>query len=192
EDVGQGQQRGQEHGVRADGQLHQRALGLRHPHGLALAAVQVLSAPPAAVPAGGLQALAAEVAGVVRPDERRHHDVAAPQPGHVTTAVSRCQAFFFQYSIVGPVCTPAPTTALFRTSAISSGVIVLRFWTARMLSSICPCVPAPQMATCTPGWLSVYLRHSVGLSDLSKNALPKTFIAWMPTPRSIATGRAVL
>jgi hypothetical protein len=35
------------------------------------------------VPAGGLQALYAEVAGVVRPDEGRDHQVAALQAGHV-------------------------------------------------------------------------------------------------------------
>ena len=67
--------------------------------------------------------------------------------------------------------------------ALSSGVIFLSFWTAQILSSICPTVPAPQMATCTPGWPSAYRRHSVGLRDLSKYALPKTLMAWMPTPR---------
>jgi hypothetical protein len=47
EDVGQGEQRGQQRGVLADGQLHQRALGLWHPHGLALPVppVQVLAEP---------------------------------------------------------------------------------------------------------------------------------------------------
>ena len=71
EHVGQRQQRRHQRGVLADGQLDQRALGLRHPHRLALAAVDSRRAPPAAVPAGRLQALAAEVAGVVGPDERR-------------------------------------------------------------------------------------------------------------------------
>ena len=83
EHVRQGEQRRQQRGVLADGQLDQRALRLRHAYGLALAAVHAVGRPQAAVPAGGLQALAAEVAGVVRPDERRDHDVAAPQPGHL-------------------------------------------------------------------------------------------------------------
>ena len=76
EDVGQGQQRRQQRGVLADGQLDQGALGLRDADRFALAAVDAVAAPVAAVPAGGLQALAAEVAGVVRPDERRDHEVA--------------------------------------------------------------------------------------------------------------------
>jgi hypothetical protein len=54
----------------ADGQLHQRALGLRHPHRLALAAVHAVEAVAATVSAGGVQTLGAEVAGVVRPHER--------------------------------------------------------------------------------------------------------------------------
>ena len=87
EHVGQGQQRRQQRGVLADGQLHQRALRLRHPHGLALAAVHAVRAPEAAVPAGGLQALGAEVAGVVRPHERRDHDVTGLQPGHLRADV---------------------------------------------------------------------------------------------------------
>ena len=43
---------------------------------------------------------------------------------------------------LGPACTPEPTRARLRTSSISSGVIFLKFRTARMLSSIWPCVPA--------------------------------------------------
>jgi hypothetical protein len=88
------------------------------------------------------------------------------------------------------MCTPAPMIALFRTSTISSGVSGLKFWTVRILSSIWPTVPAPQMATCTPEWINAYRRHSVGLSDRSRNALPKTLIAYTPTLRSTATGSA--
>ena len=75
--VGQGQQGRQQRGVLADGQLDQGAVGVRHADGLALAAVDAVAAPEAAVPAGGLQALAAEVAGAVGPDERRDDEVAA-------------------------------------------------------------------------------------------------------------------
>ena len=68
--------------------------------------------------------------------------------------------------------------ARFRTAAHSSVVIFRKFVTARMLSSICPTVPHPQMATCTPGWLSAYRRQSDGLSDQRRLALPKILIAW--------------
>lgn len=67
--IGQGEQRGQERGVLGDGQLDQRAVGLRDADRLALAAVHAVPGVEAAVAAGDLQALAAEVAGVVRPDE---------------------------------------------------------------------------------------------------------------------------
>jgi hypothetical protein len=87
EHVRQGEQGRQQLGILTDGQLDQRALGLRDAYGLALAAVHAVGPPQAAVPAGGLQALAAEVAGVVRPDERRQHDVPAPQPGHLPAEV---------------------------------------------------------------------------------------------------------
>ena len=46
-----------------------------------------LAAPLAAVAAGGLQALAAEVAGAVRPHERRHHQVAGLEAGHLGAGV---------------------------------------------------------------------------------------------------------
>ena len=83
EHVGQRQQRRQQRRVLPDRQLHQRALRLRHPHRLTLPAVHAGRTPAAAVPARGLQALPAEVAGVVRPHERRHHDVAGLEPGHL-------------------------------------------------------------------------------------------------------------
>ena len=81
EHVGQRQQRRHERRVRGDRQLDQRALGQRHPHRLALAGVHAGRAPSAAVAAGDLQARRAEVAGVVRPHERRHHQVAGSEAG---------------------------------------------------------------------------------------------------------------
>jgi hypothetical protein len=78
-------------------------------------------------------------------------------------AVSWFQASFFQYAIVGPVYTPEPTTAVFRT---------LR-----------------AVATCTPSWLSGVSKAFITVRHLSKNALPKIVIAWVPAPRPIATGR---
>jgi len=50
---------------------------------LALAAVDAVQAVTAAVAAGGVQALAAEVAGVVGPGERGDHQVTGLQPGHL-------------------------------------------------------------------------------------------------------------
>src|SRR6185312_140676 len=61
----------------------QRALRLGYTNRLALAAVDALPAPVAAVPAGGLQSFAAEVAGVVGPHERRDDQVTRVQAGHV-------------------------------------------------------------------------------------------------------------
>src|SRR2546421_4294621 len=87
EDVGEREQRRQQGRVRADGQFHQRALCLRAPYRPALAAVPPVQAVPAAVPAGRVQPLAAEVAGVVRPDERRHDEVAPLEAGHVGAGV---------------------------------------------------------------------------------------------------------
>ena len=91
--------------------------------------------------------------------ELRIHGLHASRFSRINAECFSFQAFFFQYSIVGPLYTPRPTTALFRTSALSSGVIFLSFWTAQILSSICPTVPAPQMATCTPGWPSAYQKR---------------------------------
>jgi hypothetical protein len=77
EHVGQAQQRRQQCRVGADGQLHQRALGLRDADGLALAAVDAVAGPQPAVPAGCLQPFPAEVTGPVGPDERREDQIAA-------------------------------------------------------------------------------------------------------------------
>jgi hypothetical protein len=87
EQVGEAEQRRQQRRVLADRHLDQRALGLRYPYGLALPAVDAITTPHAAVPARSLQSLAAEVTGVVRPDERRHDDVTRLQPGHLRTQV---------------------------------------------------------------------------------------------------------
>ena len=83
EDVRQGEQGWQECGVLTNRQLHQGALRLGHPHRLALAAVDAVPGPQSAVPAGGLQALGAVVARVVRPHERGHHEIAGVEAGHL-------------------------------------------------------------------------------------------------------------
>lgn len=69
EHVGECEQVGQQRGALSDGHLDQGAVCLRDTGGLALAAVDAVHAPLAAVQAGGLQALAAVRAGVVSPDE---------------------------------------------------------------------------------------------------------------------------
>jgi hypothetical protein len=75
--VGNTSDRRQQCRVGGDGQLHQRALGLRDADGLALAAVDAVAGPQPAVPAGCLQPFPAEVAGPVGPDERREDQIAA-------------------------------------------------------------------------------------------------------------------
>ena len=52
-------------------------------------------------------------------------------------------------------------------------------------------VPANRLSQIVQGRGSVTPDTSVGLRVLSKHALPKTLITWMPIPRSIATGRVV-
>ena len=83
----EGEQRRQECGVLTNWQLRQGALRLGHPHRLALAAVDAVPGPQSAVPAGGLQALGAEVARVVRPYERGHHEIAGGDAGHLRADV---------------------------------------------------------------------------------------------------------
>jgi hypothetical protein len=87
EHVRQGEQRRQQGRVLVDGQLDQGALGLWDAYGLALAAVHAVEAVAAAVPAGGLQALGAEFAGVVGPHKGGDHQVAALEAGHVGAEV---------------------------------------------------------------------------------------------------------
>ena len=82
-DVGEGEQRGVERRVDAGGHLHEGAVGLRHAHRLGLAAADPVAGPEPAVTARGLQALAAEVAGAVRPGERGDHEVAGRERRHV-------------------------------------------------------------------------------------------------------------
>ena len=81
EHVGQRQQRRHQRRILRDRKLHQRALRLRNAHGFALAGVDAPGAPATTVPAGRLQALSAEVAGVVGPDERGDHQIAALEAG---------------------------------------------------------------------------------------------------------------
>jgi hypothetical protein len=76
EDVRERQHRCQQVVVLGLRQPHECAVGLRHPHGLTLAAVDAGLAPVAAVQARGLQALLAELAGVVGVLERRDDEVA--------------------------------------------------------------------------------------------------------------------
>lgn len=85
EDVGEGQQRGQQVvvGGRVLGELHEGAVGEGHAHGLALTAVVADGAPEAAVLAGRRQALAAVVADAVGPHEGRDHQVTAPDRAHL-------------------------------------------------------------------------------------------------------------
>jgi len=66
--VGQGQQRGQQRAVGGDGQLDQRPGSLGDADSFALTAVEVVAV-LAAVAAGALQPLAAELARVVLPQE---------------------------------------------------------------------------------------------------------------------------
>ena len=78
--------------VAEPGDRDQRAVGHRDPHGLALAAVDrqallVLPAPPGAVHARRLHAVAAVRAGAVRQRERRDHEVADRQRRHVGAEV---------------------------------------------------------------------------------------------------------
>jgi hypothetical protein len=74
--VGEREQRRHQRVVLADGQDDERALRLRHPDRLALAAVDSVIAVPAAVEARGVQSLPAEDAGAVGVEERRDDDVA--------------------------------------------------------------------------------------------------------------------
>ena len=74
--VGEREERRHQRVVLADRERDERAVGLRDAHRLALAAVDVVAAPAAAVQAGGLQTLLAEDAGAVGPGERRDDDVA--------------------------------------------------------------------------------------------------------------------
>ena len=83
EHVRQRQQRRHERGVFGDGQLHQRPVGQGDAHGLALSSVHARVSPLAPVAAGDMEALGAEIAGVVRPYERCHHDIAALEAGHL-------------------------------------------------------------------------------------------------------------
>src|SRR4051794_18898656 len=81
-DVREREQRRHQRVVLGHVDLHERAVGLRHAHRLALTAVGV-AAPEAAVATRGVQALVAEVAGAVREDERRDYDVALLQRPHL-------------------------------------------------------------------------------------------------------------
>lgn len=81
--VGEREQRGRQRRVLPDRQLDQSALRLRHAHGLALTAVHAVHPPLAAVAAGGVQALTAEVARAVGPHEGGDDQVTAAQTGHL-------------------------------------------------------------------------------------------------------------
>ena len=75
-DVREREQRRHQLVVRPHRQHDERAVRLRDPDGLTLAAVDAVEAVPAPVEARGVQPFAAEHAGSVRPHERRHHEVA--------------------------------------------------------------------------------------------------------------------
>ena len=81
--VGEREQRRHQRVVLADRQRDERPVGLRDAHGLALAAVDVVGAVPAAVEARGVQPLPAEDAGAVRVEERRDDEVAGLQGADV-------------------------------------------------------------------------------------------------------------
>ncbi len=83
EHVGQCEQRRHQCRVRRDREFHQRALGQRHPHSLALARVQAWCAPAATVAARCVQTLSAEVTRVVRPDERSNDQIAGSETADV-------------------------------------------------------------------------------------------------------------
>ena len=85
--VGEGQQGGDQRGVRQAGGRAEGAVGQRDPHVLALGAVQgaavrVGAAEPLDLRAGRGDALAAVHAGAVADRERRDHEVALAQGGH--------------------------------------------------------------------------------------------------------------
>jgi hypothetical protein len=69
-----------DHLRRAPPVLDERALRLRDPHRLPLAAVDAVARPRPTVAAGRLQPLLTEVAGAVGPDERSDDEVAALRP----------------------------------------------------------------------------------------------------------------
>ena len=81
--VGEGEQRRHQRVVLVDRKSDERAVGLRDAHGLALAAVDVVGAVPAAVEASGMEPFPAEDAGAVRVEERRHDEVAGLQGADV-------------------------------------------------------------------------------------------------------------
>ncbi len=94
QDVGEGEQRGQEPvvGGRLGGQLDEGAVGEGNADGLALAAVGAHGAPEAAARAGGLEALGAVRAGAVGPDEGGDDEVALPEaadPGPASSTTPR-------------------------------------------------------------------------------------------------------
>ena len=70
------EQRRHQRVVVAHRQDDERSVRLRDAHRFALAAVELSAAPAAAVEAGGLQSLPAELAGAVGPGERRDDEVA--------------------------------------------------------------------------------------------------------------------
>jgi hypothetical protein len=74
--VGQGEQRWHQCVVPADRKHDKRSVRLWDTHGLTLAAVDGVRAVPAAVQARAVQTLPAKDARAVRPQERRHHEIA--------------------------------------------------------------------------------------------------------------------
>ena len=74
--VGEGEQRRHQRVVSADRKHDKRSVCLRDANGLALAAVDVVGAVPATMQARAVQALPTEDARAVRPQERRHNEIA--------------------------------------------------------------------------------------------------------------------
>ena len=81
--VRESQKRRHQRVVLSDRQDDERSVGLRNAHRLALAAVEVRSAPEATVQAGGVQPFSAEDAGAVGPRERRDDEVAGLHRAYV-------------------------------------------------------------------------------------------------------------
>jgi hypothetical protein len=81
--VGEGEQRRHQHVVAADRKHEEGSVCLRYAHRLTLAAVDVVRAVPATMQARAVQALPAEDARSVRPQERRHDEIADHERANV-------------------------------------------------------------------------------------------------------------
>ena len=159
--------------LRRPGSDDQRAVGERHAHRLALAAVDPSLAVEAAVQAGRVEPLVAEDAGAVRPRERRDDEIAAltlrtSEPTSSTTPMNswpiRRPGSRGSSGLYGQRSCRRCTARVTRTSA-SVGSMTLASGTVSMRTSPAPYMTVARIST-PPRWLGSWQSSATQESSL--------------------------